>query len=260
MKSDERDDAIALLRHASVLEACRDRPRSRRELVAETNTSRTTIYRVTVSFEERGLLEDTAGGYRTTAQGEALSRLTDTYLDGREAIERLEPLFEYVSDPDLLANAHRLTDATVTVVDASNPYRVAERSIERFEAASDVRGAVSKASPSEMLEDAEAILETKSEISWIFAESAFDAHRTVGGDTFRAALDAPHISLRVAPDDRVPFTFSVDRDDISISGHDPTSGLPTVIVESSSPAAKLWLENRFETLFETATPLEEWLD
>lgn len=56
------------------------------------------------------------------------------------------------------------------------------------------------------------------------------------------------------------FSTTVNRDDVSISGHNPTSGLPTVLVESDAPAAHRWLEATFETLQETATPLDTWPD
>ncbi len=260
MTSDERDRGTALLRRAPILEACRATPRPRSGLVEVTGTSRTTVYRATIALEEQGLLEHTADGYRTTTRGEALSALTETYVDGIEALDRLQPLFETVSHPELLEHAHFLTDATVTVVDPESPYQVAERSVERFKTASDIRGVVASASPRDLLESALPIIETKERLEWLFSESALTAHDTVGGDPFLDSLDAAHVSACVVPDDKVPFTFSVNRDDVSISGHDPTSGLPTVIVESDSPAAKRWLEATFERLQQTATPLDTWLN
>lgn len=119
----------------------------------------------TVALEAQGLLEDTADGYRTTPRGTALSALTETYFGGIDAIERLQPLFESVSHPELVEHAYLLTDATVPVVDPENPYLVAERSVERFEAASDVRGVVASASPRGLLESALPVLDTKGESS-----------------------------------------------------------------------------------------------
>lgn len=255
-----RAEATELLRYAPVLEACREAPRRRRELVEATNTSRTTVYRTTVALAERGLLERTSKGYRTTPRGAALGSWAASFADGIEAIERLEPLFDVVSHPDLLDHAHTLTDPAVTTVDAADPYRVADRAIERFEAARDVRGVVASASPTGLLEDAREIIDDKDGIKWLFAERAIAAHDAVGGEDFLDALEAPHLSLGVVPNDAAPFTFSVDRDDVSVSGHDPTSGLPTVIVESDSPTAWAWLDGRFRSIRERATPLDAWLE
>jgi len=258
MTHSEHDEGIALLRRAPVLDACRDTPRTRSTLVETTGTSRTTVYRATENLEAQGLLDRTADGYRTTARGEALSNLTETYLDGLEAIERLQPLLEAVDHRELLEHAHLLTDAAVTVVDPENPYQVVERSVERFEAASDVRGVVASASPQTLLESAVPIVETKDRIEWLFSESALTAHDAVGDEAFRNALDANHVSIGVLSDDDVPFTFSVNRDDVSISGHDPTSGLPTVLVETDAIAARAWLEDRFDAIAAEATPLASW--
>ncbi|WP_114576081.1 winged helix-turn-helix domain-containing protein [Saliphagus sp. LR7] len=259
MAGDRRADAMDRLRYAPILEACRNAPRTRRELAEATDVSRTTVYRMTVALADQEYVERTADGYRTTTRGEAFGRLAETFLEGIEAIDRLDPLFEVVSHPDLLDHAHTLTDPTVTTVDATDPYRVADRAIERFEAAHDPRGVVSSASPTGLLEDAREIVDTKDRIEWLFAERALAAHDAVGGEAFLDALEAPHLSIGVVPDEAVPFTFSVDRDDVSVSGHDPTSGLPTVIVESDSPAAWAWLDGRFRSLQKRATPLNAWV-
>ncbi|MFC3959007.1 helix-turn-helix transcriptional regulator [Halovivax cerinus] len=252
------ETAIELLRYAPVLEACRSAPRSRRELVEETGTSRTTIYRATVALEERDLVKYDGDGYRTTARGGALSRASASFRATTETIERLEPLFDVVSHPELLDNAYRLDDPTVTVVDASNPYRVADRAVERFEERPAVRGVTASATDAEAFARAGPLLSEKSRVEWLFTETAFDAHETIN-DEFRRVLSAPTISIGIVPDEAVPFSFSVD-EDVSIVGHDDRTGLPTVLVESDSQAAHDWLRRRFEELDERATPLETWID
>jgi hypothetical protein len=44
-----------------------------------------------------------------------------------------------------------------------------------------------------------------------------------------------------------------ERDDVSIVGHDPATGLPTVHVESDRPAARAWLEALYEQCKAAAT-------
>lgn len=251
------ETAVELLRYAAILDTCRSTPRSRRDLVAETDSSRTTIYRATVALEERGLLERDGQGYRTTARGSALSRAVDAFRDATDTIDRLEPLFEVVSDPELLDNAYRLREPSVTVVDASDPYRVADRAVERFEERSVVRGVTASATDAKAFEQAGPRLGEKSSIDWLFTERALTTHETIN-EGFRVVLDAPNVSLGIVPDKAVPFSFSVD-EDVSIVGHDDRTGLPTVLVESGSQAAYDWLDRRFTTLAEQATPLEAWM-
>jgi len=148
------DEVISLLRRSPVLAACRDEARSRRDLTDLTDFSRTTVYRSTVALTKRGLLEKTPAGYQTTPLGVALLAAGDSFASGVDALDRLEPLFERVSHPDLLEHAHLLTDARVVVADASNPYRVVERAMERFEATTRSRGTLASTTAAEAMDRA----------------------------------------------------------------------------------------------------------
>lgn len=259
MGDGEGDGAEAVLRRRRVLEACSGATLDRRQLVERTGLSRTTAYRATVDLEERGWLEGTADGYRTTDRGIALAGAADAFLDAIDSIERLEPLFAAVPAPELRANAHLLGDPRVTTVDASNPYRVVERALERFETVDRARGVSASINDAEALEQATSMVDDVEHIEWIFAEGALDAHETVADDAFFEAIDQPHVSLSVAPDATIPFSFTVDDEDVSITGHDPNTGLPTVLVESDAPAARAWLEAHFEAISTDSTPIAEWL-
>jgi len=252
--------AEAVLRRRRVLEACTERALDRRQLVEQTGLSRTTAYRATVELQKRGWLAQTTEGYRTTDRGVALAGAADAFLASVDAIERLEPLFDAISAAELRANAHLLGDPRVTTVDASNPYRVVDRALERFEAVDHARGVSSSINDAEALEQATAMIEEVERIEWIFAESALEAHETVTDEAFFDAIDQPHVELGVVPSDAIPFSFTVDDDDVSITGHDANTGLPTVLVESDALAARAWLESRFEAISTAATPISEWAD
>lgn len=254
----EEDVAEAVLRRRRVLEACTERELDRRELVEQTGLSRTTAYRATVELQERGWLAQTTDGYRTTDRGGALVGAADAFLASVDAIERLEPLFAAVPSPELRANAHLLGAPRVTTVDASNPYRVVDRALERLETAEYARGVSSSINDAEALEQATAMIDDVERLEWIFAESALEAHETVTDEAFFDAIDRPHVDLGVVPNDAIPFSYTVDDDDVTITGHDANTGLPTVLVESDAPAARAWLETRFEAISAAATPITEW--
>ncbi|GAB3689109.1 hypothetical protein GCM10028857_24080 [Salinarchaeum chitinilyticum] len=260
MEEGEGDAGRAVLRRRLVLDACAEAALDRRQLVECTGLSRTTAYRATVELQERGWLEGTTDGYRTTDRGIALAGAADSFLDAIVSIERLGPLFDAIPSPELRANAHLLGDPRVTTVDASNPYRVVERAIERFEAADRARGVSASINDAEALEDAVSMIDAVERLEWIFAESALEAHATVADETFFDSIERPHVSLSVAPDDAIPFSFTVDDDDVSITGHDPNTGLPTVLVESDALAARAWLDSQFEAAAAASTPIADWLE
>lgn len=252
----DRDEAIALLRRAPVLETCRDEPLARSQLTDHADLSRTTAYRATTELVDQGLLTETGGGYLTTPRGEALLAASDNFLAGVGTIDRLESLFELIDHSELTEHAHLLADGKVVEADPSNPYRVVERVLERWEGISRSRGLITNPTAAEAIEEATPDMDEKESIERIFSESALAAHDTVGGEGFRAATESDVFSVLVAPDDALPFSFAIDDDDVTVFGHDPTTGLPTVHVESTNDAARTWLEGLYEECREQATPVE----
>lgn len=260
MEEGEGEAGSEVLRRRRVLEACSGVALDRRQLVERTGLSRTTAYRATVELQERGWLEGTTDGYRATDRGIALASAADSFLDAIDSIERLDPLFDAIPSPALRNNAHLLGAPRVTTVDATNPYRVIERAIERFDAVDHARGVSASINDAEALEEAVSMIDTVERLEWIFAESALEAHETVADETFFQAIDRPHVSLSVAPNAAIPFSFTVDDDDVSITGHDPNTGLPTVLVESGAVAARAWLDGQFEAIADASIPIGDWLE
>lgn len=250
------EGGIELLRHFPILSICLEESRTRRELAEMIDTSRSTIYRTTVALTERELLEHVDGGYRTTVHGAALVSTCERFLTGVEVIEELEPLFDLVSHPELLANAHLFTDPTVTVADASNPYRVVDLVVERFEQTSTSKGTIINVTSPEALERVVPTLGEKQSIERVFTESALESHRTIGEGAFATEIDAESIDLFVAADDVVPFSFAIDDAAVTIVGHDQQMGLPTVHVSSTSVRARTWLETLYTRCREAATNVE----
>ena len=172
-----------------------------------------------------------------------------------ETTDRLEPLFELVSHPELTDRAHLFADAQVVVADASNPYRVVDRVIERFEETSRSRGTLASTTAAEAIERAIPSIEDKEFIERIFTESALDAHDTVGGKGFREVTQNDVLSVLVADDDAIPFSFAIDDEGVTIVGHDPATGLPTVHVECQNPTVRSWLEEIYERCRSRSRPL-----
>lgn len=255
MDAADYEDGIDVLRRLPVLDACLDGPLTRSQLTDETALSRTTAYRATVALVERGLLTDTGSGYRTTPRGAATAAAAETFLGGVETVDRLDPLLDLVDHPELVANAHLLEDARVVVADASNPYRVVDRVLERFEQTSASRGTLASVSSAEAIDRAMPSPERAGSIERIFAKSALEAHETVGKEGFAAATTAASVTILVAADEDVPFSFAIDDEDVTVVGHDPATGLPTVHVESESESARAWLDRLYERCRDAARPV-----
>lgn len=249
------EEGARLLRRATILDVCREEALGRSQLADAADLSRTTAYRATLDLEAADLLERTSEGYRTTPHGAALSAAVDQFLLSIETINRLEGLLELVNHPDLVAHAHLFADARVVVADAENPYRVVERVLERFEQTVTSRGVMASVSHTEAINRAAPDVGDKEFIERIFAASALDSHLTVGGEVFAAAGQNDGVSYLVAPDETVPFSFAIDDESVTLVGHDPTLGLPTIHAESDHPAARAWLEHEYEQIRADAEPV-----
>lgn len=255
MSDSDVDDLRTLVRREPILTACEAAPLTRRELTERADVSRTTAYRATVSLTKARLLEQCDGGYQTTTRGSAVRSVVEQYRAGVETVERLEPLLALVDAPELLAHVHLLRDAEVVVADATNPYRIVDRALERFEATDSSRGTIASATSAEALDRSVPALDDKQSFERVFAASALEAHETVGGDIFDEATASDGLSVLVADGDAVPFSFAIDDDGVTLVGHDPATGLPTVHVESERPEARAWLGRVYERCRERARPL-----
>lgn len=249
------EEAAWILRRSAVLDACRDESLSRSQLADAAELSRTTAYRATRDLESEGLLERTAKGYRTTPHGAALSAAAGQFLSAIETIGRLEALLELVDHPELTAHAHLLADAEITVADAANPYRVVDRVLERLAETTTSRGIIVNVTSVEALDRAAPDIGEMDAIERIFTESALSAHLTIGEEAFADVAQSEVFSYLVADDETVPFSFALDDEDVTLVGHDPATGLPTIHAESNHPAARAWLEDVYERVRAEATEL-----
>lgn len=255
MDVEDRDEAVAFLRHVPVLAACRDGPLTRRNLVEATGTSRTTVYRATVALEEDGLLEHTSEGYRTTPRGEAMSTLSERYLEGMDAIERLTPLFDVVSHPELIEHAHLLVDADITVADESDPYRASDRALELWSRSECVRGALTaRGSRYSLMEGTRAAFEGEMSVELCFTPDALPRGDELDADTVDAIRLSKRFQTFVA--DEIPFSFALHDDVATVVGHNDV-GVPSVLVESTTPVVRRWLETLYDDCRRSAVSVED---
>jgi predicted transcriptional regulator len=257
MSDNSPEREISILRRAPVLDACRGGPKSRRELETATDCSRTTIYRATVELTEQGLLEKRPNGYQTTAKGEALSHLTEQFRSGVETVDHLEPLFEYVSHPRLLANAHRLSDAELTVADDGHIYRANDRVLELWRQADRIRMCAVAPGTRICLGGAvEATVQNGADVEMCFLPDARPDPDELASKAFDPAEMFEYCDTYVS--DTIPFTF-VLYDEVSvITGHNDIS-VPAVAAESDDPEVYRWLERIYDECKAGARPADEML-
>lgn len=243
-----------IMDRADVLSALRTEPRSRRELVDQLGVSRTTAYRVTTGLADEGLIERDGRDYRTTAIGVAMADAADRFQDKVETVTRLQPLLDAIDSAELAANAYRFVDAHVTVADETDPYAPTDRLLELYAVTTHIRGGRVAARPREAIIRATAALHDGMTVEVCYLPSTLETTLQYMTEAQGYPLVPDEVSLFVA--ESIPFTFGLYDDIATVTGHDETTGLPTVFVESTAPAARDWLEGLYERCLESASPVD----
>jgi predicted transcriptional regulator len=255
MGAQQHDRGMSILRRAPILDACRDGPVSRRELEETTDNSRTTVYRATVDLEEQGLLEQRDGGYLTTPRGEAVSRIAEEYRHGIDAIDRLEPLLDRITHPELLSNAHLLSDAGITVADEDHIYRANDRVLDLWADSDRVRMCAVAPGSRICLQGAmETTVEHGIDVEMCFLPDAMPSPEQLESDVFDPSDAFEYFETYTS--DRIPFTFVLFDDVAAIAAHNEVS-IPVVLAESDDPRVYEWLDGLYAEIEASARPVRE---
>ncbi|WP_439028034.1 helix-turn-helix transcriptional regulator [Haloarchaeobius sp. DT45] len=239
MDTGDIDDAVSLLQRANVLDACDDDPVSRSRIADRAGCSRATAYRATNELQERGLLERTAEGYRTTGVGSAMVHQVRRFREGLDGAEQIAPLLRYVDAPLLVQNTNRLRDATVVESTAAKPYAV-EQHIESVIAGTDreiVGATVSFGSPRTLELTYEQVCDGVV-FEWTFPSRVLDRlqrqHTAVAGDV----MDHENTAFYAA--DEVTLDLAIYDETLVLLGFDDERGVVAAVATTDAPDAVDW--------------------
>ncbi|MEF8906511.1 MAG: hypothetical protein V5A13_01495 [Haloarculaceae archaeon] len=122
-----------------LLEALREGPHSRRDLVDATNASSATVGRVVNELQSRGWAERTTDGYVTTPSGTQIVNEVQPFIGSMATILTLGDPIEWIPTDELTIGLHQFEDATVRRADRNDPAEAAEFLIELIEETSTFR-------------------------------------------------------------------------------------------------------------------------
>ena len=174
--------------------------------------------------------------------------------DDIEAIDRLEPLFDRIDHPELLARVHLLSDAEVTVADGDNMYRANDRVLECWAETETVRSAMAGSGSRLCLEKSVSMaVEREMDVEMCFRPDVLPSDEHLDTGDFDASTMFEQFETYLS--ESVPFTFLLCDDFAVIAAHNET-GIPVVVAETEDPAVYQWLESSYERIKEDARPLE----
>lgn len=118
------DDVEFLARSSSrvrVLEAIHNAARTRDELRAVSDASRTTLSRILADFEERGWITLTNGRYQSTPEGSFVASEVIRLLENMETAEKLDGVLQWLPVGEFGFDLRCLRDAEVVTLSWNDP-------------------------------------------------------------------------------------------------------------------------------------------
>jgi len=233
------EESSSLLQRTPMLAACLDGPTDRATIAKRAACSRATVYRATDDLIDRGLLERTAGGFRTTNFGTTLLEHAKRFHTDVDGASKIRSLLEYMDVAELVEHTHLFTDATVIEADSSSPYIIEQR-LESF-----VRGATDEirtvsdsfGPPTAITQTYERII-AGTEFEWITTQAMIDGLRTQYGEPLADIEDRENVAVYVVPETTLNYTIFDDQ--LVLVGTDDERGSIAVIVTTDDSEAVEW--------------------
>lgn len=255
-------DALTIVRRRrQILDYLSEEVAAKRDIVAVTESSRSTVDRAISELTSFGLVERVDGGFRTTTPG----RLSlDLVAETTETMRTIEESSDVLSNVPLSASvSHRfLVGANIVAGDSAAPYSGIDDVFERLKRADRVRGlSVADNDPrwTRTLHDRTVSGSMTADVALTrpMAEYALDEY----AGRIDEYLAADHYQVRVC--ESLPFgLFLLDVDGRTVAHllvHDERGSF-VAQVENDRPDAVEWAEAQFADRFEAGTRLSKFAE
>lgn len=245
MDGEAIEDMVALVKRATILDACRGGPASRAAIAERADCSRTTAYRATTSLTDRDLLEQVDGGYRLTGFGATVLDRIERFRAELDGARHLRPVLEHMDAPELRENAHLFTDATIMEASLAAPYAV-EQHLEGIIADVSERivgGASSFGSPMTLAQTVDRV-EAGVEFAWALPRAVLQRLDRQHGDLHATVRAHDNTTVHVVED--VTVDCSLYDDTLVLTGFDEERGTLAAVATTDDPAAVEWADGVLE--------------
>ncbi len=237
------------------LNALSEEPRSRSELREATGASPSTVGRLLREFEERRWIRRTGHEYETTQLGAFVASGMADLLERIETERQLREVWIELPIDSCELSVEAVSDATVTLAEASAPYRPIDRFVSLLEGTDRFR----------FLGSELALIEPcRTEACQLIA----DGMRAEIIDPPAVAIDVleayPELCARMLEtgnvtiylhDDLPEYSLCLLDDRVAIPGYDPVSGTVRALIDTGTDAAREWAESTFVRYRREAEPL-----
>lgn len=233
------------VRYAPGLEALTTGPRDRRELEDQLGISRTTSYRFTRSFEERGVVERSDGRYVLTAAGEEVAAAAATFVLRCRTALRLGPVLDAVGETTPAFDLEAFADATVTTTEQGDAHSPVNRCIRLLQGTGSLRAVDMNSIAPVYLGDVQRRIVDGMATETIMMPEVVAGILAEYPDKCIEACESGNLRSYLHGDLSYGLVVLDDRVCIGVRGED--SRTLRMFVDTDSPGARRWAEAVFES-------------
>lgn len=250
---DEADRRLQFLASSGIrteiLRVLNDTTLIERDLRDRLDAPRSTVHQNVEKLVDRGWIEETRDGYRTTWIGSIVLEEYESCARKIEAAERLEPLLTHVDESAVDLGV--LQDVDITTSRPNRPNAAITRMIDLLERATTVRAFTPYVVPRFVRTLSDLVSAGQLTVETILTREAGDALLREHTETVIDAVEHDDVSY-YRYDGELPFAL-VFLDDVVVLGAFDDRGHPRTVVETDRPAALEWAESLYERYREQAT-------
>ncbi|MFC7138642.1 helix-turn-helix transcriptional regulator [Halosimplex aquaticum] len=256
---DTISDLVDLLRRRSeLLASLQERPREKRDLVADHDLPRSTLDRAIRELEAADLVAYADGAYALTAVGEFLVSEFDAFADRAERVVELEPFFRWTAPAEFDLDPRALADAEIWTPEPGDPWAMVNRHVRALETADRVRGVLPLVGLHAVETVHERVTGDGADHRFVVDAGAAATLRTDENyqPLFRDLQDRPEPTFARYDGDSVPYFVGVFDDEFVQVGVDE-DGDPRALLESDDEEVLDWARDRIEYYRRQAVPIPE---
>ncbi|WP_331236562.1 helix-turn-helix transcriptional regulator [Natronorarus salvus] len=236
----------------SALAALSETSRSRRELQELTEASSSTVGRLLCEFEKRRWVQKNGHRYEATQLGAFVAGGMAELIDRIETERALRDVWGLISaDVDGLS-IEMVSDATVTVAVAEDPYRPVNRFVTLLEGTERFRFVgFDLALVEPCRDDFRRLIVAGMETEIVDPPGVARYVVSTYREHCSESIESGNLTIRVH-DDLPTYGLALFDDRVGISGYDPDSGSVRVLIDTDSREVREWAETTYESYREEA--------
>ena len=239
----------------TALVALAEGPLTRDDLRDATGVSSSTISRTLRDFEKRHWVRRDGHRYDATKLGTFVAAKMDELIDHIETASKLRDVWQSLPMEVNDLHVEMVTDAVVTVAEATHPYRPVNRFVSLIQGTDKFRFvgfdlALFEPCHQEVFQHIIDGMETEV----IDPPNVARYIRETYPERLSKALASGNLTVNVH-DDLPDYGLCLFDDRVGICGHSPESGTVQVLIDTDAPDVREWAEETYETYRRDAQPL-----